>query len=170
MYRIIVIINNLLEDLFMEMNQDSGKKIEDVINNVLSGETKKNAMDFIGCLMENKISLENLKETLWNVKFKDKCIYICVDGVMEKPGPWTIWFEGDYSKESDKISFDLNLKEIAWKNVNFCASCGGKCSPGKQATIFDKNFDKVCGSVMAFTNPDIETMKCAKMLVKCYFC
>jgi hypothetical protein len=145
------------------------KKIfENSINKVLKGETLKNAMDFSIFLKENEIVVENINETLWIIGHKDKNIYIHIDGAIQKPGPWTIWFEGDFSNECE--DFNKNLMEIAWENVNFCGNCGSDCSPGKNATIFNRQFENVCSSVLAFTNPDIEALNSVKMLVKYYFC
>lgn len=62
---------------------------------------------------------------------------------------------------------DKNLKEVAWKNVNACGNCGG-CSNvgGIRKTVLGKEFDRLCNSTMAFTNPDSEVLKCAKKMVE----
>jgi hypothetical protein len=33
-------------------------------------------------------------------------------------------------------------------------------------TIFGKDFENVCGAILAFTNPDFETLKCVKKLME----
>ena len=61
---------------------------------------------------------------------------------------------------------DEPMKEIAWAHINICASCGGKCSPGKGKTVFGKEFDNVCNADMAFHVPSAETLECVKKLLE----
>ena len=140
----------------------SEKRIEDVINDVLTGEIKQNALDFAAYLKANEMTVNGIE-----VSYKGKSVcYMHLDGKEEKPGPWTIWTDGDYSNENADIPLDGRMKEIAWKNVNICASCGGKCSPGTSKTIFGKEFDNVCSADMAFYMPDAEALECLKKLLE----
>lgn len=154
----------------------SVQKVEDVIKDVLKDDAQKNALDFIAYLRANDIPVEE-SDNYWEIKYKDKCVcFIFIDGSDEKPGPWTIWSDQesgtwitwsveDNSSERENFSVDDHIKELAWANVNFCASCGGECSPGKSKTILGKVFDNLCNSAIAFTNPDAEALDCAKNMV-----
>ena len=140
----------------------SKKKIEDVINETLKDEAKKNALDFIGFLRSKGIPIEE-SDNYWEVKYKDRGLcYIWIDGSVNKPGPWTIWTNGDY----ERFPVEERIKEIAWANVNPCGNCGASCSPGSNKTIFGKYFNNICNSVMAFTNPESIAIECAKTLVE----
>lgn len=146
----------------------SNQKIEDVINEVLIGEAKKNALDFVSYLNKNKMIItENHSE----VRYKDEIIcYMHIDGSDQVPGPWTIWSDDNAVYENGDFSLDRHTQEIAWSCVNSCASCGGDCSPGKHKTIFGKEFDNICSSTFMFTNPDTETLECVKKLLSMRAC
>lgn len=154
----------------------ANKRIEDVINDILKGDTKKNALDFAAYLRKKEIPLEE-SENYWEVKYKDKCVcFILIINSDDAPGPWTIWSDqepGTWSKwssegeisEYEDFSVDKHTKEIAWANINFCANCGNGCNPGRSKTILGKRFNNVCSSAMAFTNPDADALECAKKMV-----
>jgi hypothetical protein len=145
-------------------NENACPKIEDLINDVLSGNTLKNALDFAAFLRVNEMIAGG---DHGEVSYKGKCVcYMYLDGNAQMPGPWTIWTEGDYSNEHKDVPMDEHMKEIAWANVNICGSCGGNCSPGKRKVILGKEFDNVCNADMAFTNPDAKTLECVKKLLK----
>ncbi|MCL2081100.1 MAG: hypothetical protein FWH16_03265 [Oscillospiraceae bacterium] len=140
----------------------SNIKIRGIINEFLKSDTQKNALDFIGYLDANEMTAGGEHGA---VSYKGKCVcYMYIDGSEEKPGPWTIWTEGDYSGEHDDVPMDGRMKEIAWANVNICGSCGGKCSPGSRKVIFGKEFDNVCNAVMAFYVPDAAALECVKKI------
>jgi len=88
-----------------------------------------------------------------------------MDGKQDLPGPWTVWPDL-IGTMPEGFDFDDTLKKIAWKNVNICASCGSNCAPGSNKNIFGKDFENVCGAILAFTNPDAETIKCLKRLME----
>ena len=77
---------------------------------------------------------------------------------------------GDYSNEYEGFLIDECTKEIAWSNVVKCGNCDDvNCDPGKTEVIFGKEFTNVCNGVdnlaMRFTNPDAESLECAKKMV-----
>jgi len=153
------------------------KKIEDVIGEVLTGHLQKNALDFVAYLRANKIAFEE-SENYWEVKYKDECVcFIWINDSDEKPGPWTVWSaqvpgawatwaDDEYSDECVDFSMDERIREIAWVNVNVCENCGG-CSSvgGRRKTVLGKEFDHLCNSIMAFTNPNSEALDCAKKMI-----
>ena len=155
----------------------TGQKIEQVIHDLLQDDARELALDFVACLRANEIPIEE-SENYWEVKYNGKTVcFIFINGFDEKPGPWTIWSDQepgtwvtweDGGKNGKGANFSVNeeIKLIAWANVNFCESCGGDCSPGKQKTIFGKVFAHVCSSALAFTNPNADMVRCAIEMVK----
>ena len=153
------------------------RKIEDAINELLKEETHKTASDFINFLRANEIPIEE-SENYWEVKYNGQTLcYIFINGLDDLPGPWTIWSDqvpgtwatwpcDNHSGEYIDFPIDEHIREIAWNNVNFCGDCGGNCSPGRRKVILGREFDKVCNSAMAFTNPNMETLVCAKKMVE----
>lgn len=143
----------------------SDKRIENVFNEALTGDVLKNALDFVGFLYSNKMSLVGQHE----VHYKGKCACYINTSVEEQS--WTVWTEGDYSSEHETFPIDECVKEIAWANVMKCGNCDGvDCSPGKTKTIFGKEFANICNAdnvnmVFMFTNPDVKTLECVKKLV-----
>ena len=61
--------------------------------------------------------------------------------------------------------FDESMKEIAWAHINICDKCGQSCAPGSNKTLFGKEFEGVCGSVMVFTDPSGDDLICLQKLL-----
>ena len=140
----------------------SKQRIEDTINNVLSGDTLKNALDFAKYLRANELTVNGAE-----ISYKGEAVcYIHLDAGQEYPSPWTIWSEGDYSCEHKDVQVDDHIKEIAWKHINTCDDCGAGCNPGKRKSIFGKEFDNVCNADMAFYIPNAETLECVKKIIE----
>ena len=139
-------------------------KIEDVINEVLKGESQKNALDFATYLNANEMVVgENHSE----VRYKDEGIcYLHIDGSDQVPGPWTIWSDDSKIYENGDISLDEDIKKLAWAHANACGSCGGSCSPGIRKIIFGKEFNNICTSTFMFTDPDAKALECVKKLLE----
>ena len=150
----------------------SEQKIEDFIGKVLIGDAKKNALDFVAYLRVNGMLFERgvgywEDKFYWFIKYKDKSVcYILIGSPEEELSPWTVWSDDSDSIWFETLSLEEHIKEIAWKYVDFCGSCGGDCSPGKHKTIFGKEFDNVCRATMRFTNPDNEALECMKKIVE----
>ncbi len=67
-------------------------------------------------------------------------------------------------RSNEDFPLDEHLKEIAWKNVDFCGNCG-YCTGGTHKTVFGKEFDNVCRTTMIFSNPNAETLEFMKKMV-----
>ena len=146
-----------------KINENSCRKIEDIINEVLIGDTLKNALDFTAFLENNDMIAGGEHG---EVSYKGKCVcYMHLGGSTQKPDPWTIWIDGNYNDEQEDISINTHTKELAWANVNICTSCGCGSQPGKRKIIFGKEFDNVCNADMAFYAPDSQTLECVKQLL-----
>jgi hypothetical protein len=136
-------------------------ELKSLIKDSLNGDMLENALDFTAFLEKNDMFFKDSA-----VSFQNEVVcYMHIDSGEEEPSPWTIWTEGNYSHEIEGVSIDEHTKEIAWKHVNICASCGD-CSPGKRKVIFGKEFDNVCNADMAFYCPDAKTLECVKKLLQ----
>ena len=141
------------------------KKIEDVFAEVLTGDVLKNALDFAEFLSTNGI----IQADQHAMHYKDKCV--CYLATRDERHSWSVWTEGDYSREHKVFPIDERTKEIAWANVMKCGNCdGAACSPGKTKIIFGKEFANICNAdnvnmTFVFTNPDTETLDCVKKLI-----
>jgi hypothetical protein len=157
----------------------STKRNEEMIQEKLTGETQKNALDFIAFLKANDIQQEE-PHGVWCYKNKPVCV-VYVTGDEQMPGPWTIWHSGynpDYptteipdSEDGDKIGLcdltvDESLKEVAWAHINICGKCGCKRKPGRRTNVFGKEFENVCTSTLAFCNPNAEILENVKKLTE----
>jgi hypothetical protein len=132
--------------------------ISNVINEKLTGEAQKNALDFIDYLGSD-VSLID-KEWCWEVIYKDeKVFFLRIGGFQDEPN-WLAWSADDYSN----IDIDEKYKTIAWNNLCTCGKCGGQCAPGRRAVIFGKEFENCCTSAIMFINPDGDNLDCLKKL------
>ena len=142
----------------------SNQKIEVVINDVLKGDTQKNALEFVAFLTANEMIAGGEHG---EVNYKGEVIcYLYIDGSDQIPGPWTIWSDDNDVYENDNISLDEDIRKLAWSHANTCGSCGGDCSPGKSKIILGKEFDNICSSTFMFTNPNAKALECVKKLLE----
>ncbi len=154
------------------------QKIENHINDVLTGDAQKLALEFVTCLRVQEMQFERgtgywEDKRYWMIKYKDKYVcFILVNGYgsvrhQDEPEGWIIW--SDDSGEVDwfaNSSLDEHTKETALTNVDFCGHCGGSCDGGFHKTILGKEFDNVCNTTFRFDSPDAEAVESAKRLVE----
>jgi len=140
-------------------DEKNNPKIEDEMNSKLSGETLKNALDFVIYLKANGMTTH---ETYSNAfTYHDK--WICVL-IIDQDG-WTI-YDNPLTKHYDDFPVDEHLKEFAWSHVHICTTGHCDSSPGSRKTIFGKAFDNVCTSEVAFRNPDAEILEKVMQLIE----
>jgi hypothetical protein len=151
------------------------QKIENFIGEVLAGDAQKNALEFVAYLRTGEMLFERGKgywedKLYWMIKYKDKYVcFLLINGAEDKTEPegWIIWSDDSDSNWFTDFPLDDRIREIAWKNVDVCANCGGCKNPGgTRKTIFGKEFDKVCITTMKFINPDAETLECVKKMIE----
>ena len=146
----------------------ANKRIEDVIQKVLTGDAQKNALDFIAHLRAGDepekftiVMNDENDESGWSATHLG---FIVITGSDDFPGPWTMWLEANNLGESG-APVDEDVKEFAWTHVSPCGSCGGTCSPGTSTKVFGKGFENVCQHNLMFTNPDAEAVAYMKKIV-----
>ena len=147
------------------------QRIENSICEVLTGDEQKNALKFVDYLRTREMLFERCggyweSKLYWVIKYRDQSVcYILVNGSQDKTEPWIIWSDDSGSDWFADIPVEEHIKEIAWKNVDLCASCGGDCSPGMRKKIFGKEFNHVCRTPMRFINPNEEALDCVIKMV-----
>jgi len=147
----------------------SNQRVEDVINEVLKGDSQKNALDLIAHLRVSGAS-ENLSIEMHDGKDESGWIasdfgFIFINGSDEFPGPWTMWMGVDNIGERSEAPIDEHIKDFAWSNVSPCGSCGCECSPGISTKIFGKDFENTCQSNLIFVNPNAEAVDYMKKII-----
>jgi len=141
-------------------------QIEDVIKDVLNGDTLKNAIDFIAYLKANKINPQWSATNVWKISYKSYSVcFIRLYGAADyhglKSGSWHIVpFIGEY--EASSLSDEL--KEIVWANQKTCRGCG-QCAL-KLNKVFGKEFGYACEKSIVFDNPDAKDMECVERLIE----
>jgi len=141
-------------------------KIEDVIGDVLNGDTQKNALDFVAYLRENKLNPAWSAKNVWTVSSKTyRVCFIRLHGAAEyhnlDVGCWNV---SPLIGEYDADSLSDELKEIVWTNTKNCQTCG-QCAL-KLNAVFGKEFTNSCEGSILFVNPDSKAVECAKKLVE----
>lgn len=148
-------------------------QIEKIVRDTVIGYEQRNILDFISFLRANEMSFERgtgywERQFYWMIKYRNQFVcFILINGTgpEKKFSPFTIWSDDSGSNWFEKIPLDEHMKEIAWKNVDFCEKCGA-CSGGICKTIFGKKFYNVCRTTMRFVNPDDETLRFVKKMVE----
>ena len=156
------------------MNTTSNTQLIDYIKENLTGDTQQNALSFVqhfislgmtyrGDFNDGRIAYKDV--TVWYTYFGNS-----INTIHGYPEPWNVWPSGDYSEEIESVPFADRMKEIAWANAHNhdvnCPNINTWCRGGKRRIIFGREFDSLCVSVMAFTNPDAETIDCMKKLTE----
>jgi hypothetical protein len=151
------------------------QQIENYIADVLTGDAKKNALEFATYLRASEMQFERGKgywedKLYWLIKYKAEYVcFILINGSEDKTEPegWIIWSDDSDSNCLANFPLGEHMKEIAWKHVDVCGNCGGCDKPGgSRKTIFGKEFNNVCRTAMRFINPDVEALECAKKMVE----
>lgn len=147
------------------------RKIEDDIINELPLDDQKIALDFVGYLHREKMNFVRdngyWKDKIYYlIKFYNECIcFIAIKDPDEKENRWTVWSDDMDSSLIGEFPIEKELKETAWKHIDFCGACGS-CGGGRHKKIFGKVFDNVCGCTFRFDNPDASTLLLMKKIVE----
>jgi hypothetical protein len=150
----------------------SEKLIENVIKEILTGESQKNALDFATFLNENEILLsynpdESDTKVIWNGAVGgivgNSIGYVTINGDKNCPGPWTFWFNSCDFDGSDLA--DDEFKNAIWAFASPCGRCHDgweKCMGTGKRTILGKEFENQCHSPLMFCDPDAKTLEYMK--------
>ncbi|MCL2008182.1 MAG: hypothetical protein FWG77_08870 [Treponema sp.] len=141
-------------------------EIEDIIRDVLTGNTLKNALHFIAYLRENKLNPQWAATNFWKISYKTFSVcFIRLHGAANyhdlKPNSWHII---PFIGESDDSTLPDDFKEIVWANQRICKNCGKCALP--VSTVFGKKYDYACEKSIVFTNPGTKAIECIEKLIE----
>jgi len=144
-------------------------KIEDSISEYLDGEKKRNALEFVNYLKENKMSPQWISTNSWKSCYKQKLV--CFTRVY----PTNSWMirPALYNTSNpcnpydfEKFMANEKLEEFIWENLKHCKNCL-PCAPGQTMTIAGKKFHNMCGyHSVQINNPDITTINNSKKILE----
>lgn len=145
------------------------KQIETYIEENLSGEAKRTALELVEFLRDNvlifyKDTCDCWKDKIYYwVKLADECVcFIAIKDPDEPDNLWTIW--SDDSSVYEDASVSEEIKNVGWKYVDHCGNCGS-CGGGKEKIIFGKSFPRVCGCTFRIDNATQEDLPFLKTMV-----
>lgn len=145
------------------------KQIEEYIKENLIGEAQTTALEFVAFLRSNNIEFYKDNCSCWKdkiyywLKFKNECVaFIAIKDPDEPKNFWTVWSDDSKAFEADII--DDEMKNNAWKHIDFCGHCGS-CGGGKRKVVFGKEFPEVCGCTFRIDNPQLKDLPYLKKMV-----
>ena len=145
----------------------SNKIFEEKIKQALSGDTLKNALNFVAFLQTNDdFSAEPCEGADgWNIYRKGiNSAYAALNS--DKNNLDIVLHINTYDGEEP---VDDDLKEFAWTHVIICPKGCGKttfCGESKiNNKIFEKEYERICQSPLYFPNPDADEMKMVQRLL-----
>lgn len=157
-------------------------EIVGIIDDVLTGDARKNALELTAFLSENEMKFERGKgywddKRYFMIKYKDEYMcFILINGYgsvrhRDEPEGWIIWSDTSDSSDSqwyENTLLDEHTKEIACLNIDYCANCspGSPCYGGMCKTIFGKEYNGVCCTTFRFDNPNDKEVECVKKLLE----
>lgn len=159
----------------MSEHKKSGRKIEDVISELLDGDIKQNAMDFVTYLRDNKFTLARTSTgESWKIGYKGKGVGRIL---WLTKNNWNVCPYADYTKEYEDYLKRENLQEIIMNNLFFCHRCHPhSCAPrgvkeeefkGHTKKYFGIEVHTMCKHWDAFFhNPDPKTIDCIKKMIE----
>ena len=173
MFSSFVALENIRVFILVEATM-AGILIENTINEKLTGEARKNALDFITFMRENEFSCDWSgvdNDILWTPAYKGEGfgnITVAPEWSKENDG-FILWI-GPVCDFENSGSADNDLKEFAWAHVVTCPQkkyCGeGYCGAGKNHwKIFGKEYESTCHAPLSFFNPDAKAFKHIKKLM-----
>lgn len=146
------------------------KQIEEYIKENLTEEACTTALEFIAFLRNKNIEFYKDNGSCWKdkiyywLKFKNECVaFIAIKDPDEPENLWTVW--SDDSKAFEADIFDDEIKNTAWKYIDFCGHCGS-CGGGKHKVVFGKEFSEVCGCTFRIDNPQPSDLPFLKKMVE----
>ncbi len=151
----------------------SSPSIKSHINNSLTGEGLKNALDFVVYLegqgMQFELSTTDYwrEKQYWYVKYHNKFVgFILLNGYdpvkdETEPEGWIFWSDNYNSSIFTDFPLEKSLKEVVYKHVDI-----GTCGGGLTVNLFGQVFTPVCnGTTFRFDNPGSEEIVVLKKLV-----
>ena len=164
------------------MSEKIKPKIEDFINELLEGETRENALDFVAWLRANKFGISATSNgNSWKVTCKGKTV--C--RIMNMTEGW--WHIENYpddaqrqlelAKGLEELIIRENMQDVIWTHVTArkCRRCipdrcakqfgaDAKTFTGCTKVYFGREFNNLCKYTAYFRNPDKRAVECNKKI------
>ena len=113
----------------MSEQKTPNPQIEDIINEVLAGEMRKDALDFAAFLHANDFQMEfnpnEYEKGKWTGAIGgvvgDSIAYMLIHPGTESLSPWVIW-QNDCDFDYDSSPTSEMLKKFIWNNLNQCGN------------------------------------------------
>lgn len=138
-------------------------QIEEIIPELLDGELKETALEFVAYLRAKKHTPRYSSINSWRISHKGKCVcYIKMSHKMVK----NIWCVVFYLDEY-KYEFSEGFKKAVQDNLKPCEACLKACPKGLKLTVFGKEFIGICRHFpIQFENPNDHTLEYLKELIE----
>jgi len=148
----------------MPEQSNAQAKIGDKLHRVISGDKLRDAQDFVAYLFS--MGMTPLNDEDGNVRFGYKGQLTCI--IVYWKDCWIICDAP--ASDSERFRIDEDLKEFAWLHVKTCNvfkgnPCGCGSEPGKNFTVFGKDYKNICTSELQFFNPDAKILVNVKRLM-----
>jgi len=140
--------------------------IEDIIHELFDdSENKQVLLDFIVHLRENKMNPLWTLHNTWKANVKGKTIFYI--GLFQNS--WRIDLFLHNKNNYDDVIVNEELQYVFWDRIVFLPNSIHtciKCLPGKNVTLYGKDFENVCGCMSKFIrNPNDKTIAGIKRLL-----
>ncbi|MCL2404605.1 MAG: hypothetical protein FWC92_03550 [Defluviitaleaceae bacterium] len=148
---------------FAQKQMKTKPKPEEIIHELLDGEVKETALEFVAYLRANKLTPRYSSVNSWNITYKGKML--CYIKIIIKTGKntWNIAFR----LEKFGHEFSDGFKKAIQENLKPCTACLKACSKGINLIIFDKEIKNICrGWPIQFENPNVNTLGYANELME----
>jgi len=152
----------------------SEKLIKNVINEKLTGNAQKDALDLIEFMQGNGFSFKDFDTgsyVRWTPTYNGEgmgCIAVAEEAMLSTGVSIALWLGLDWHFD-DSAPTDDELKKFAWAHVVNCPQepckpphCENSKNPWK---IFGKEFESTCHSPLAFFSLDAKALENIKKLL-----
>ena len=164
----------MISQLSLKEQKALKPSIEDVIPEILDGDMKSNALNFVAWLRANKFSPGLKLINTWQSSCKGKaiCNIALRQDVWKNRNQfwddkfWHIQLYVGVHQYEEKIKNE-GLQDFVWNNLGYCKNCNGNadiCS--KKITVLEKEINNFgCWPLMWVYNPDEEAIENIKKLL-----
>lgn len=138
-------------------------QIEAIIPELLDGELKATALEFVAYLRAKKLTPRYSSGNSWRISHKGKCVcYIKMSNKMEKDIWRVVFYLDQYNRE-----FSEGFKKAVQDSLKPCEACLKACPKGVTLAVFGKEFTDRCRHFpVQFVNPDDNTLEYVKELIE----
>lgn len=141
-------------------------RAETSARNTLKDGALENALDFIAFMRECGFTTDDEYGNNFYFMGEPTCVFLCFEPHGDHPsGFWGVY---NYpTREYEGFPLEERYKEFARANVRICTGeCGCPNWPrGGNQTVYGKDFESVCSSVVCFFNPDAEALGTIKEMM-----